>query len=206
MVRNNRSSSLLQKPKGIFTVNMEIDGFRLNKVEYYKIYDGLLTCRREVGYILARMKVLIKKESQNSLKLLENYNVRYHNVLYLMRFWRKFIKRYFIIKAQRAFTDIHGLPKNRVAGDDDTLLFDDEKSRGQENTRSRTQYRYEDSETNFEKIKISFFIREYFIYMMDAVHTVASAMLVQNHLKLFKQYSKFAYLLATKFKDTIVMC
>lgn len=179
------------KKKGILKIKIETY-IKSNPLFKSKdIQTVLKHCRREIGFILTKLKAHLKYNNEKTLNMMGDYELKEIKVVKLFKIWKKYIFSYYTEKQRRDFEDFFG--EKNTSREDDTFTWTTfleenqeediivkskklKKNEGNnsqfidvmsENSSSSTSTISRNSVEDFNKIKIGFVLNEFFIFLLD---------------------------------------
>ncbi len=172
------------KKKGILDIKVERNmGFERNIDSHY-LYSHLKDLRREVAFLLNRMKSHIKKGYKPKKQvLLQNYRQRFQKLMSYIVIWRHYILLYYKEREAQFYEKLYekGDGKSKDASSRMNYGMGSGSQTVTNLTDKLTNSKYlaqkspeqEGHENDFDKINIAFFIEEFFLYILEVLHATA---------------------------------
>lgn len=199
---STQSQKRKKKKKGILKIKIET---YLKSNPLYKskqIQTVLKHCRREIGFILTKLKSHLKHNNEKSLKMMGDFDLKQQKLMKLFKIWKKYIMMFFNEKQKR---DFHRIFRTKNSSEEEdtfawTTIIEEEESEKEEintekeetnksshssqlvdidsDSSSSSSIISVKSKEDFEKIKIEFFIEEFFIFLLDFIQVRAGIYLL----------------------------
>lgn len=177
-----------RKKKGILEVKVEKETKFPRELPDDDIKKTLIDIRRDIAFLLNRMKSHIKKGFRKKNEgQITNYNNRFSKLMNLMLTWRHYIILYYRVKEDRYYEALYNTQKyRRQLQKASRQNLEDEQARESlvgEQTLSLTQSVERLMQTRpgvvktgpdtFNSINIHFFLEEFYLYIVEVFTTTA---------------------------------
>ena len=113
------------------TKKAKIKGVKHIKLETYLKHNpifrnkdlrvGFLACRREIAFILSKIKLFVRKDTEQTRTMLGNFFLKQSKLFKLLRIWYKQIKKFQRKKEFEKFQEVYGIDDGKKV--DDTFTW-----------------------------------------------------------------------------------